>query len=117
MKRMSKIEDRTLPEIPALPQELIDQAFPGGFTIRDEANALTAFAFRNGQLEKLHAGKSSALSSDPSPSRITDAEMQNLMIEASEKLESLLRLRDADPTGYQNFVRSYALSYCRSWER
>jgi hypothetical protein len=28
----------------------------GGFTLRDEANALTAFAFRNGFLEDLHAG-------------------------------------------------------------
>jgi hypothetical protein len=31
------------------------------FTVRDEANALTAYAFRNGFLEDLHAGKSSRL--------------------------------------------------------
>jgi len=32
-------------------------SFPGGFTHRDEANALIAMAVRNGPLEKLHAGK------------------------------------------------------------
>ena len=33
----------------------------GEFTLRNEANALTAFAFRNGFLEDLHAGKDSPL--------------------------------------------------------
>ena len=66
--------------------EVIARAFPGGFTIRDEANALTAYAFRNGPLENLHAGKSSPLTSDPTLSRITDPEMKELMINASEKL-------------------------------
>ena len=28
--------------------------FPDGFTIRDEANALVAWAFRNGPVEDLH---------------------------------------------------------------
>ena len=50
------------------------QYFPGGFTIRDEANALAAWAFRNGPLEDLHAGKHSALLDDPELSRITDEE-------------------------------------------
>src|SRR5258708_2844545 len=53
----------------------------GEFTLRDEANALTAFAFRNGFLEDLHAGKSSPVLSQPGFSRISDDEMQPLMIE------------------------------------
>ena len=59
--------------------------------MRDEANALTAYAFRNGQLEQLHAGKSSPLTADPSLSRITNEEMKQLMIEASAKLEKMLQ--------------------------
>jgi hypothetical protein len=116
MKR-KEAEKGGLPEIPALPPGVIEQAFPGGFTIRDEANALTAFAFRNGQLENLHAGRPSPLTSDPGLSRITDEEMKRLMIEASQKLERILKLRDSDPASYQNFVKCYALTYCKSWYR
>ena len=69
---------------PAMTQP--DNAFgPGGddFTIRDEANAVTAFAFRNGFIEELHAGKWSPLLEQPGNSRITDDEMRRLMIEAA----------------------------------
>ena len=38
-------------------RELEARAFPDGFTLRDEANAIVAVAFRNGPLEDLHAGK------------------------------------------------------------
>ena len=41
-------------------------------TLRDEANAITAHAFRNGFLEDLHAGRWSPMLSDPGVSRITD---------------------------------------------
>ena len=91
--------------------------FPGGFTLRDEANALTAFAFRNGPLEDLHAGGSSQLTEDASLSRITDAEMRTLMIDASEKLEKLLALKVRSPKEYRTFVMGYNVMYCRSWER
>jgi hypothetical protein len=87
------------------------------FTLRDEANALTAFAFRNGFLEDLHAGRHTPLLEDASNSRITDPEMKRLMIEASKKLEELLRLRWASPAEYEEFVRSYNRRYCRGWER
>src|SRR5947209_4002632 len=40
--------------------------FPSGFTVRDEANAIVAHAFRNGPIEDLHAGKYSELLSDAS---------------------------------------------------
>src|SRR6266849_6489860 len=63
------------------------------FTVRDEANALTAYAFRNGFLEDLHAGKSSPILDQPGYSRISDDEMRRLMIEASAKLEEMLRLK------------------------
>ena len=67
------------------------------FTLRDEANALTAYAFRNGFLEDLHAGKSSPLVEQPEYSRISDDEMRKLMIQASGKMEEMLRLKSEQP--------------------
>ena len=93
------------------------KVFPGGFTVRDEANALAAYAFRNGLLEDLHAGKSSQLTDDASLSRITQAEMKELMIEASEKLAQLLNMRETDPETYKRFVQGYGFVKCRSWNR
>lgn len=104
-------------ETPPLPDEILLSAFPGGFSHRDEANALTAHAFRNGTLENLHAGKTSPLLDDSSLSRITDEEMKTLMIEASEKIAFLLMLREADPEKYKQVVQVYAMSYCHGWER
>jgi hypothetical protein len=100
-----------------MPQEILQRLFPGGFTLRDEANAMVAFAFRNGPIEDLHAGKHSELLANKSLSRMTDAEMKELMIFACEKLELLLRMREADPDGYAKFLRSYNLMYCGHWQR
>ena len=98
-------------------EESLETVFPGGFKIRDEAIALTAHAFRIGALEELHAGKNSPLLGDPSLSRITDEEIKRLMIEASERLEALLRLREASPEEYKRTIIDCALSYCRNWQR
>jgi hypothetical protein len=87
------------------------------FTIRDEANALTAFAFRNGFLEDLHAGKPLPASQQSGFSRISDNEMRRLMIEASEKLALLLTMKQQDPQKYEAFIKNYHKIYCRSWER
>jgi hypothetical protein len=89
----------------------------GEFTLRDEANALTAYAFRNGYLEDLHAGKDSPLLNDLSLSRITDEEMKRLTIEASEKLTEMLKLKQEDPAAYEAWLRSYHWRYCRKWKR
>jgi hypothetical protein len=89
----------------------------GEFTLRDEANALTAFAFRNGFLEDLHSGKPSPILSEPGYSRISDEEMRRLMIEASEKLEQMLRMKLEEPGRYEVFIRDYQKSYCRAWKR
>jgi hypothetical protein len=87
------------------------------FTLRDEANALTAYAFRNGFLEDLHAGKSSPLLEQPRYSRISDDEMRRLMIEASAKMEEMLRLKREEPAKYELFIRDYQRRYCRKWKR
>lgn len=87
------------------------------FTIRDEANALTAFAFRNGFIEELHAGRASPLLQEPGYSRITDDEMRRLMIEASEKLARKLQIKRSNPKEYGSWIRSYNAMYCRKWKR
>jgi len=87
------------------------------FSMRDEANAITAFCFRNGMIESIHAGKHSDLLQDESISRITDNEMKELMIEASIKLCSLLKLKETEPDKYQMIIREYGSLHCGSWER
>jgi len=94
-----------------------DEVYPGGFDHRDEANALIALAVRNGPIEDLHAGKWSPLLEDKTLSRITDEEMKALMINATEHLAKLLRMRDEEPGRYREYVRAYGSMYCRSWER
>ncbi len=95
---------------PQLPRE-------GEFSLRDEANALAAYAFRNGFIEELHAGKDSPLLREPGYSRITDEEMRRLMIESSEKLARLLQMQRSEPEKYDAFVRNYHRVYCRRWKR
>ncbi|HEY2091306.1 MAG TPA: hypothetical protein VGJ81_05425 [Thermoanaerobaculia bacterium] len=87
------------------------------WTIRDEANALTVAAFRNGFLEDLHAGKYSDLLADSSLSRITDREMRKLMIESSAQLARLLLLKETDPQSYSQTMRWLRDAYCQKWER
>ena len=87
------------------------------FTLRDEANALTAHAFRNGFLEDLHAGKHSPILDQPGYSRITDDEVKRLMIQASERLAHMLALKQQDPAEYDRSIRKYHKNYCRTWKR
>ena len=98
-------------------QRVIEEHFPDGFTLRDEANAIVAFAFRNGPIEDLHAGKASALILDPTLSRITDDEMKKIMLNACETMEHLLREKEADPGQYYLKIMDYNLRYCGNWKR
>ena len=87
------------------------------WTIREEANAICAFAFRNGPIEDLHAGKYSPLLEDSELSRVTDEEMKMIMIAASTKLAELLTMREQKPEQYAVFIRDYNRDYCRNWQR
>jgi len=108
--------DATTPATGQAPSNASPSA-EGEFNLRDEANALTAYAFRNGFIEDLHAGKDSPLLHEPGYSRISDDEMRRLMIESSEKLAQMLRLKQSNPAEYEAFVRSYHRMYCRGWNR
>ena len=87
------------------------------WTTREEANALTCCAFRNGYIEELHAGKHSELLENPELSRITDAEMKKLMIGASSKLAELLEMKTTNPDKYWKLVKHFNEAYCRNWEK
>lgn len=98
-------------------EELYPHLWPGGFTLRDEANAIVAWAFRNGPIEDLHAGKHSDLLDDKSLSRISDDEMKALMLDACQKVEEILRLKESNPEEYAVQVRSFSFRFCRQWDR
>jgi predicted DNA-binding antitoxin AbrB/MazE fold protein len=100
-----------------IPDEVIQKKWPGGFNLRDEANAIVAYAFRNGPIEDLHAGKYSELLERTELSRITDAEMKEVMINACEKMEELLKLRESDPEKYAELILHFNFMYCRRWNR
>jgi hypothetical protein len=53
----------------------------------------------------------------PGFSRISDEEMQKLMIDASAKLTEMLRLKREKPAEYGMFIRRYQRNYCRKWKR
>ena len=85
-------------------------------TIREEANAITVWAFRNGYIEELHAGKHSELLEKPGLARITDAEMKRLNIEISSKLAKILTMRDTNPAEYAKQI-AFFHRYCEKWEK
>jgi hypothetical protein len=95
----------------------IERASAEMFNHRDEANALIAFAVRNGPLETLHAGKYSSLLEDHTLSRITDDEMRILMISTTRMLAALLALRDIAPEAYRRYVQTYGINCCNQWEK
>ena len=105
-----------MPDDPAHESHPGDES-PTEFTRRDEANAIVAYAFRNGPLEDLHAGEYSPLVEDASLSRITDEEMKALMINACDHVEKLLRMKEDDPGEYRRFIASYNFRFCRGWKR
>lgn len=100
-----------------IPDDFFEKHFPDGFSVRDEANAIVADAFRNGPIEVLHAGKSSKLLNDDSLSRITNDEMREIMIEACQKVEYLLKLKSSEPEKYEILIRGLNIFYCKDWVR
>jgi hypothetical protein len=86
-------------------------------SIREEANALTCCAFRNGYLEELHTGKYSELLEMPELSRITDAEMKKLMIQSSAVLAELLTMKETSPGEYWRKITKFSENFCWRWEK
>ena len=84
-------------------------------SLREEANAIVAYAFRNGFLEELHAGK--YLVEDETLSRITDAEMKSLMIESCERIAKLLDMKEHDPEAYWKLIEATSQTYTKGWDQ
>lgn len=85
-------------------------------TYREEANAITVWAFRNGYIEKLHSGKYSDLLETPGLSRITNPEMMRLNIEISSKVAEILMMRDTNSLEYAKLIAFFS-QYCEKWEK
>lgn len=79
---------------------------PAEFTLRDEANAICAYAFRNGPFERLHHEY-----------KISQDDVKELMINASEHLAKIMAMKRDTPAEYEAFIRNYHREFCLSWER
>lgn len=95
----------------------IDVRYPGGFTTRDEANALVLLALRHGPLEAIHAEDAPPLSPEDGPGRISQDEMKSIMIAASENMDRLLRMKEERPVRYFDLIFTTNFQRCEQWER
>jgi hypothetical protein len=81
-----------------------------------EAKAIVALAFRNGPIEKVHAGKPCpTCNGAPEFSRITQDEMKAIMKSAVDRMYALLRLKNSDPVGYEKQIAFGARNVTR-WD-
>jgi len=81
-----------------------------------EAKALVALVFRNGPIEKVHAGRvCPTCSSAPEYSRITDHEMKAIIKSAVDRMYALLRLKNGDPDGYAKQI-AFGARYVTQWD-
>ena len=96
---------------------MIGRTMERPLTIREEANALTCYAFRDGYFEQMHAGKPSVLLEKPGFSRISDDGMRKIMIGISACLAELLELKETDAEKYWKKLVPFHDAYCQMWEK
>lgn len=81
-----------------------------------EAKALVALAFRNGPIEKVHAGKvCPTCDGNPEYSRITQEEMRSIMKSAVDHLYTYLVLKERNEDEYDALL-SFGEKYTRGWD-
>ncbi|HTV55058.1 MAG TPA: hypothetical protein VMI06_09080 [Terriglobia bacterium] len=81
-----------------------------------EAKAIVVLAFRNGPMEDLHAGKPCPVCDGKAGySRISDADMKVIMKNAVNQVYKLLRLKTADPDGYERQI-AYGERCALKWD-
>jgi len=81
-----------------------------------EAKGLVALAFRNGPIEDVHAGKECpTCTGKPEYSRITEAEMKNIMENAVDTIYKLLWTKKNDAEKYEASI-GLGNRYARSWD-
>jgi hypothetical protein len=81
-----------------------------------EAKALVALAFRNGPIENVHAGKTCPTCRGKAEySRITQAEMRQIMKAAVDHIYTFLLVKERDPKGYEALL-SLGDRYTKAWD-
>jgi hypothetical protein len=81
-----------------------------------EAKAIVALAFRNGPIEKVHAGKlCPTCGAGAEYSRITDDEMKAIMKSAVNRMYTLLLLKSGDPEEYSRQI-AFGARYVAHWD-
>ena len=81
-----------------------------------EAKAIVVLAFRNGPIENLHAGKRCPTCGERvGYSRITDAEMKEIMKNAVDHVYKFSLMKKADPVRYEALVK-YDNELARQWD-
>ncbi len=84
-------------------------------TLREQqARAIACYSFIDGFLAQWHRGEYSALLKDPAISRINDAGMASLMIDASERVAGCMALQWWSPRAYHSWVHTYQ-AHVDSW--
>jgi hypothetical protein len=87
-----------------------------GLTVRDEANVMTAFAFRDAGLEDFVSASAAG-----SVSRLSNAEMEQLLVATSARLAHWLAVREhylgEDPAAYRQLVTMAKMISTDEWER
>ena len=81
-----------------------------------EAKAIVALAFRNGPIEGIHAGtQCPTCSGEASYSRITDAEIKEIMSSAVNRVYDLLLLKAENPQEYGRQI-VFGTRYTLGWD-
>lgn len=98
--------DQDMPTALALLHNYLDTTRPSP---RVEANAMTAYCFRNGPLEDIHAGVAP----------LVQRGMKALMITSSRRVDAWLRVHDLAlehaPDAWWAWVNAYNYMYCKRW--
>jgi len=81
-----------------------------------EAKAIVALSFRNGPIEDVHSGKvCPTCNGAPGYSRISDAEMKQIMKAAVNRVYKLLKLKASDPAKYEKEI-AFGARNTLSWD-
>jgi hypothetical protein len=84
------------------------------FTLRDEANVLTAATFQAALLDALGSDKARV---DGAVSAFSQDELRKMMTETSATLARFLAMKHETPDAYTKFLHEYHARYCKGWER
>ncbi|MCW5963619.1 MAG: hypothetical protein KIT83_06245 [Bryobacterales bacterium] len=84
--------------------------------LAQEAKSIVVYAFRNGAIEDIHAGKACPRCSGKSEySHITQEEMRILIKSAVDRIYALLKMKSEYPEHYDEMIKAGAL-FTAAWD-